>query len=284
MNRFLFPLLAALCLIVPASDVWSAPVPAARSGLEQVPATAPIVFHFRGVQGTRDRFVTMMENALPDVLKKFQPQMDEFLEKGFQGRKIRGLSKDGPIFIALLELPKPGGGAEPPKFAIILAVKNYKEFRDNILTESERKSLKDKGNGIESVTIENEAMPTYFVDRKNYAIVTPSEEAATSFTKKITGLHTKMSKEQAAKLLESDLGMFVNMDSINKDYSEEIKEAKKAIEQALDLGAGAGGVPEKNRRVVQKGHRPHFPGGRGHAGSAGDDRNAAGRAGPACAK
>lgn len=244
MNRLRYPLLAAACLIVPASVVWSAPVPAARSGLEQVPDTAAIVAHLRGVQYTRDRLVAMMNNALPEVLKKFQTEMNDFIDNGRDGRKIRGLRKDGPIFLAVTELPKSGQPFNgPPPIAIIVAVSDYKEFRDGILTDDERKAITDKGDGIEAATLERET--TYFLDRKGYAIVTPNEEVAKSFTKKFTGLHTKMSKELSAKLLASDLGVFVNMDAINKEYAEDIKKAKEGIEQLIALGAAAGDESQK---------------------------------------
>jgi hypothetical protein len=250
MNRLRFPLLAAIGLILPANLVWSAPLPAGRSGLDQIPATAPLVFHLRGVQGTRDRLVAMMENALPDVLKKFQTQMDESLKEGFDGRKIRGLRKDGPLFLIFTELPKAGAAfPDPPPLAVILAVSDYKEFQQNVLTEAERKTLKKDDNGIESVTFQNEAKPSYFLDRKGYAVITPDKNVAETFTKKFTGLDTKMSKDLAAKLLNADLGVFVNMDTVNKDYAEQIKEAKGGIEQLLALSAGAG--DESQKKMVE---------------------------------
>ncbi len=233
MNRLRCFGMAAFCLAVlttPAA-VWSAPAPVERSGLDQVPATAPIVVHVRGAQGTRDRLVAMMEKALPDVLAKFQPQMDDALKNGVQGRKLRGLVKDGPIFFVFTELPKPGDN--PPKLAIILAVTNYKEFRDGLLTEEEQKNVKEN-NGVENVTIERETV--YFVDRKGYAVVTPNEDVATSFTKKQPGLNGKMSKEQAAKLMNSDAGVYVAVDALNKEYAEQIKQGRQMIEQGLDFG------------------------------------------------
>ena len=42
-----------------------------------------------------------------------------YLENGIGDRKLRGLAKDGPIFVALNEMPKDD---EVPKFAVILAV------------------------------------------------------------------------------------------------------------------------------------------------------------------
>jgi hypothetical protein len=226
--------MAAFCLAIltaPAA-VWSAPAPAERSGLDQVPASAPIVVHVRGAQGTRDRLVAMMEKALPDVLAKFQPHMDDALKNGVQGRKLRGLVKDGPIFVVFTELPKPN--ENPPKMAVILAVSNYKEFRDNLLTEEEQKNVKEN-NGVETATIDRETV--HFVDRKGYAVVTPNEEVATAFTKKQAGLNGKLSKEQAAKLASSDVGVYIAVDALNKEYAEQIKQARQGLEQVIDFGA-----------------------------------------------
>jgi hypothetical protein len=256
MYRLRFPLLAAVCLIVPPSVVWSAPVPVARSGLEQVPDTAPIVLQLRGVKGTRDRFVTMMKSALPEVLDKFQKEMDDFLQNGKDGRKIRGLRDDGPIFLALTELPKVDA-QHFDKVALILAVSDYKQFLDNMLTEEERKGMTDKGDGIQSTTFERET--AYFLDRKGYAIITPNEDVAKSFTKKFTGLHTKMSKEQAAKLLGSDLGVYVSMEAVNKEYSEEIKKGKEGLDQLIAFGAAGGDESQKQFiELIKKAIGPTF--------------------------
>jgi hypothetical protein len=262
MNRLRFLMLALVCAIVPASTVRSAPVPAARSGLEQVPATAPVVIHLRGVQGIHDRLVDLMKKALPDLLQKYQTQIDDFFEKGpdnvLKNRKLKGLPKDGPIFFALLDLPKVNDPGEP-KMAIIFAVSDYKEFRENILTEEERKSVKDEGNGIESANIESAGKPTYFVKGKGYAIVTPDKEVAESFTKKITGLHTKLNKDLAAKLLAADLGVYVNMEDVNKEYGEQIKQAKQGIDQAIAFGvAAAGDESQKKFAEMAKNAIPHI--------------------------
>lgn len=251
MNRLRFLVLAVVCLIVPASRVHSAPVPAAHSGLEQVPATAPLVIHVRGIKGAHDRLVSLMKKALPNLYDKYKSQIDEFFEKGpdnaLKSRKLVGLADDGPLFLAFLELPKDSGG--PPKMAFILAVKNYKEFHDGFLTEEERKNSKDEGNGIESVSIGSDS--AFFVDRKAYAVVTPDKESAETFTKKITGLDTKISKEQTAKLLASDLGLYVNMDAVNKEYGDQIKQFKQTIEQGLGFAVAAGGGDESAKKFAE---------------------------------
>jgi hypothetical protein len=75
------------------------------------------------------------------------------------------------------------------------------------------------------------------VDKKGYAVVTPNEEVAAALAKKPAGLDGAMSKAQAAKFLAGDLGVYVSMSTVNKDYGEQIKEAKGQVEQALDQAA-----------------------------------------------
>lgn len=229
--------MAALIAFVPVDVVRPAPAPAKRSGLDQVPATSPIVFHLRGAQGARDRLAAMMKGPMPDLLGKFLPKLDELLKNGENGRKPRGLAKNGPVFLAFTELPKAERfGLGPPKIAVIAAISNYKEFRDNLLTEEERGNIKSE-EGVDSVTIGRET--TYFVDRKNYVVVSPVEEVAKSFTKNQAGLDGKLSKEQAAKLLASDVGVYVDVEAVNKEYGEHIKTGRQEFEGVLDQAAGS---------------------------------------------
>lgn len=239
--------LPVACLMVLMAARVARPAPApARSGLDQLPASASIVFHFRGVQGVRDRLVTMMQNALPDVLKEIQPRIDAFIKDGIEGRKLRGLAKAGPIFIVFTEPPNPA--VDPPKMAIVLAVTDYKEFRDNLLKDNEHDAIKVNGNGVEAVVLKNVGppnAPVYFVNRKGYAVVTPNQEVANSFTKKQPSLDGRMSKEQAATFLAYDMGMFLAMDVLNKEYAQQIKSAREGLAMFLDIAAAQASKAEK---------------------------------------
>jgi hypothetical protein len=219
--------LAALMLGTAAAR--SAPVPGAPAGLERVPATAPLVLHLRGVEGTKDRMLVLLQNALPDVYPMVQPAVDGWYKDGIDGRKLRGLPKDGPVFVAFTEMPTPN---EEPKVAIILAVTKYAEFRDNLLKDDERKNLKANGAGVEKTTLDN-GKDIFFVDKKGYAVVCPTEAVATAFTKTRPGLDGKMSKELAAKFLAGDLGLYLSMDAFNKQYAEQIKQARQGAEEAI---------------------------------------------------
>jgi hypothetical protein len=236
--------LALAGLLLAASAARPAPVPAASSektGLAEVPAGAPLVFYVRGVEGTKDRLVALLQKALPDLAPLVKAGADNALEQGIDGRKLRGVPKDGPIFVAFTEMPR---GDEDRKVAVIVAVTRYADFRDNILKEEERKSLKRDEAGVEKVTLES-GQPAYFFEKKGYAVVCSTEDVAKSFTRNQPGLDGKMSRELAAKFLRGGLGLYLSMDAFNKEYAEQIKKAREGVEQALEKGLEQAG-PQKN--------------------------------------
>ncbi len=116
--------------------------------------------------------------------------------------------------------------------AILAAVTDYAEFRDNVLSEDEKKGLK-KGDGFES-TASDMGGDVFFVDRKDYVVVTPNKDLAKALAKPpAKGLDGKLSKAQAAKFLSSDMGVYVNMEDVNKEYADQIKAAHEAVEEQL---------------------------------------------------
>ena len=208
----------------------TAPVPAESSPLAQVPATAPLVIHLNGLESVRDHVVAFLKNTVPDQADVVQKRSEDFFKNGFQDRKLRGLAKDGPIFLVFTEMPKPG--AFPPKAALIAAITSYTEFRDNLLSEKEKKGLKS-GDGFESTVSDDGAQEIFFVDRKEYVVVTPLKEIAAAFTKTQAGLDGKLNKAQAAKFLSSDFGIYGDMEAVNKEHAADIKAARESVDELL---------------------------------------------------
>jgi hypothetical protein len=236
---------AAFVLTAAAPLAWTAPIPAEKSSLSWIPADAPLVIHLNGVESLRDHVVAFLKNAVPDRAEMVQEQSEKLLKEGIAGRKLRGLTKDGPIFVVFMEMPKL---SEPqPNVAVVVAVTDYAEFRDNILTDAEKKSIK-KGDGYESFTAEAGNENVFLVDKKGYVVVTPVKEIAIAFTKKAAGLDGKMSKAQAAKLLSSDVGVYLSMDIFNKEYADQIKAAHEAADEQM----------KKLEETVGKGQKAQF--------------------------
>ena len=224
---------ALLVLLASARLAPAAPAPdGANSALALVPATAPIVIYVRGVEATKDRLIATIKKSLPEHADLVEGYLNKTWTDGTpDGRKLRGLAKKGPVFAVFTEMPKP---PDEPKLAVVVAVTSYKEFRDNILTEEERKEIKSEG-GYDSAAVAGQTL--YFIDKKEYAVVTPDKDVAKSFTKKQKGLDDLISREQAAKLLGGDVGVYVSMDAMNKEYADQLKAAKESAHEGSKRSA-----------------------------------------------
>jgi hypothetical protein len=231
-------------LLIP---LWAAPAGAAPdkikpeggSALAQVPAGSPIVVSLHGFKRTTDRLIKMVTNAMPDLGPKLQTQMEDALKQDFfEGRKLKGLKDDGHIFLVYPSMPRLQ--EDTPNAAVILRVTDYKTFRDSFLKEDERKALKvDNKAGYEVATIDDKKY--YFIDRKDYAVVTPDEKVAQRFTgtPKWKGLDTTLAKPVSDKVLEPDIAVYVDLAAVNKEYADKIKAVRKDLDTALERFEGA---------------------------------------------
>jgi hypothetical protein len=213
------------------------------AGLAQVPADAPLVVAVRGFERTKERLVKLVSNAAPDHAAMIQAKLDEALKEGLDGRQLKGLAKDGPLFVVFTELPKPGEAE--PAVAVIAAVTDFKAFRDGILTDEERKGLKET-DGYESASVRGHDV--FFIDRKGFAVVTGQKETAAKLAKKGAGLDGKL-KADAKTLLESDVALYVDMVAVNKEFGDQIKSVRPLIEFGLQQ---AGGQMDKASQEMAK--------------------------------
>jgi hypothetical protein len=240
--------LAAAACVALTPALHAAPVPATAGGdaLSFVPAQAPIVIQLRGVERTKERLKAFLNAAVPDFAPIVASQLDNALEHGFAGRKLTGLVKDGTVFVAFLELPQLGGD-EPPPFALIARVTDFKAFRDGVLTEDERKAVKSE-DGYDQAEISGHAV--YFLDRQGFAMVTHNKDVAMMLAKKPAGLDGKLSPDVARQLMENDLSMYVNLAAVNKEFGDTIKTGRGFFEQIMDSAASGDKASIESTKVA----------------------------------
>lgn len=217
--------------------VWSLPARAAddASALSQVPADTPVVLHVRGLERTKERLTALIKNAVPDFAGLAQAAIDGGIESALMGRELKGLPKDGSIFALITELPP----KEEQSVAFLIQVSDYNQFRDGILKEAERKAIKKGPDGIEETKVEG-GQAVYFFNRKGYAFVTPSKELAAKFSKTSPGLDSRLPKNLAKIFMENDASIYVNMETVNKQFAAQIKDLRKQIDAVMEQAGGAG--------------------------------------------
>ena len=88
--------------------------------------------------------------------------------------------------------------------AVIARVANYVQFRDAFLKDEEKRELKADKAGYEVTKVDNET--TYFLNRDDYVVITPSEKALKVFLdKKTEPLSARLTQPLLGKLRRGDL-------------------------------------------------------------------------------
>jgi hypothetical protein len=238
----------ALAILAQSARAVPAPAAEAQPALAAIPAQSPIVIQIHGLERTKGRLLTMIKTALPKLAPVVQARIDEGLKGPLEGRQLKGLNPDGPIFLVFTKMPKPT--QEEPSVAVYLRVANYKEFLNGFLKEDERKTLKEDPAGYAKVTLDNET--AYTLERKGFAIFTNVKETAIELTKSQRGLDSKLSKDDAQRLMNADLGLYVDMLAINHEFGDQIKSAQQMLDGLLQQAAQAQGTVDAHTMEMAK--------------------------------
>jgi hypothetical protein len=199
------------------------------SELAIVPAGSAVVIHLKGVLGTKDRLLAYLEKAVPDQAAIAKTFIDQAFEDGIDGRKpFSGINKNGPIFITLPELPKPGQDSDP-KVVAFLKADDFNAFVNGAFKEEERKGAKKEGN-ITAYEVDG-GKTLYVANHKGFATVSNDRDALKKAMASTEGV--KIEASQAAKLLGADIGFHVGLDRLAKDYADQVKEGRKQIEDGI---------------------------------------------------
>lgn len=202
-------------------------VAASQTPLSQVPAKSPVVVHVRGHERTIGRIKKTLEASLGELSGKVTGELDGALSSLLEGRQLKALAPEGPVFIVMTALAE---GDEDPEIAIIAKVTNYVQFRDGLLTDAERKKLTANKAGFEDTTLSDK--PVFFLNKGAFAVASFHESAIKRFAaKEFVSLDGQLAKPLQAKLLQNDLAVYVDGKQINKQYGDKIAEFRTMMEQ-----------------------------------------------------
>lgn len=206
--------------------------------LNSIPASAPLVVHVRGYERTSARFKKTLAASLGDLAPMVTAQFEMAIGSLLAGRELKALAPEGSLFVVFPTLPE--DDSEPELF-IVADVTNYVQFRDGLLTDVERKSLKATKAGHEETTIDGK--PVFFLSRGTVAIVSFHEKALRPYAdRNFKSLGDKLDKPIQQKLLANDLAVFVNAKQLNKQYGDKLGELRLLIDQAFQQAESLPGV------------------------------------------
>lgn len=215
-----------------AAGILAGPV-AARADevlLSALPSQAPMFFYIRSFEAVAARVGMLVQNAGSDT-KKFlddlQSQVSPLLF-----RKITSLCENSALALVLLELPVPESDFRLSA-GLFAQVKDYKAFRDGLLTEKERQSVTAQG-AVDKVVIND--LDYYFGRRGQFVVLTMDKVLAENYAAghgKL-GLDKVLSAEARQHLVGHDVCLYVNLGAVNKQYEHQIG----IFRGMMDLGLG----------------------------------------------
>jgi hypothetical protein len=251
MPRFALAL-AALALAGPALS--AAPPPAGADNAPTVfpyPAKAAVVLCLNGYDTARERLAKVLAAGLPNEAPILRNLLDERLKRLTEGRSLAGVRKDGRIFVVVADVRDL---TEPSTTeSVLLPVASYREFRDAFLTADERKSLARAANGVESVTASfaGRERTLYVTELKGYVALTGVKEVADRYAAPYPqGSSELLGRDLADAFLAADLAVCVNVEVVNEQVGNQIRNFKRITELLLNQAADQGNLPGVTKKTL----------------------------------
>jgi hypothetical protein len=224
-----------------AAAILAGPVSggADEAPLAGLPSQAPVVVHVRSLERVAARLRTLVQNSGGDTNELLQHVMS--LLGPVEGRKFIGLGSDGALALALVELPNLESDL---RFSagLFAQVKDYPAFRDGLLTEKERQSVKAHGD-VDKVVINDQDY--YFGKRGQFVVFTTDKVLAENYAagQGKLGLDKELSAEARSRLLGHDVCLYVNLGTVNKQYEHQIAMFRGMMDVGLGQVSELTGMP-----------------------------------------
>ncbi len=217
--------------------VVGSPAVLAQGLTDQIPQGTVIAVQVRGLEQAQERLVAMA-NAMGDGLGDAAALgINEMKAQILEGRELRGVAKDGRVVFSLAAFPT---GPEALAAAmLIVETTDYAALRDSIGGKAGEPGVKVESlpGGFDAVT--RDSQTHYFVKRGKFTIVTEDRDSAAQLAKQKTTTPIKASKRVAATFEKGDVGIYVDMAAVNREYGEVIAGFKEQFAGLVEAAAGA---------------------------------------------
>ncbi|MCE9561383.1 MAG: hypothetical protein K8U57_04955 [Planctomycetes bacterium] len=241
---------ATLAIAVAAPTLSAAE--AGKGTVLPFPEKAPIVVSINGYDTARERLSKMLTAALPKDAAKITKLLDAEIEKVFEGRKLTAIRKDARAFVVLNDLASVI--QDTPAVCVLVPVTTHKEFLKTFLTKEEFGTIDHGKNGVDAIKTAafGEEKPAYLVELKDYTAITFDKTTSDAFADKFTKANSdQMGSEPAETFLKADIAVYVNMDSINDQFGDQIKAVKGLIDFGLQQAAGQGALGSLTKKQIE---------------------------------
>jgi hypothetical protein len=209
------------------------PPPAEAAWLKALPGDVEMAMHVRGLGTVKDDLASMLKAMSPSAEQSLVPRLDAALQDVRRQIGEDVLPSNSPI-LTVARLPKPGQdpGPQGPPFLTLGAVKNYEALLKAGFSLKNPKTKKEAG-GFESTTGPDEMgveQTIYSYKGTGFAAVS-NDEALMKAVAKPSGrtLDTKIRGEVATAFFGGDVGLYVDLATIQESYGDQIEQIRQSL-------------------------------------------------------
>jgi hypothetical protein len=239
----------ALVSIISVS-AWAAPVPAGKAAA--VPTEMPvhakslIVVHLQGFDRVKEKAAAFVKAAFPKDGEAMAKKMNEGIVAALEGRQLKSLTKEGRIYFTIHSFTD----FDENPFAFVVPVDDPKAFVAGVFPKEKVESRERAQGGYEK--IESDGETYYVIEKPNQVVIAGNDEIAKLYNGQFETLKSKFLGDAAAEAyFKSDVSLFVNIEEINDQYGEQIKQFRQFFSLIFDQGAFGGAAGMDKRQIDQ---------------------------------
>lgn len=197
--------------------------------LKSVPADVAVVARVKALKTVQGDLQKMLEAMSGNAAAMAGPQIEQML--AMMEAQTGKPSVEHPFFV-LMNLPKDG---PMPGWAVMVESENYEGVIKSITKKDDIK-LEPK-DGVASFD-SPDGQTWYSTQGKGFVAFGPDQAIIKSVIKPSASLDEKVGGEIKKELLGGDLGIYVNVASIQGQYGDQIEQGKQMFLGLMDQGGG----------------------------------------------
>jgi len=200
--------------------------------LKSVPADVAVVARVKSLTTVRDDVLKMLEAMSGNAVAIARPQ----LEQGLATMEMQAgkHSTEHPFFV-LMSLPKDN---PIPGWAVLVESDNYEGVMKSVTKKDDFKSSPKDGLDSFDAPAGQAGQTWYSAKGKGFVAFGPEQALVKAVANPKASLDEKISSEVKKEFLSGDLGVYVNVASIQAQYGEQIEQGKQAFLGLLDQAGG----------------------------------------------
>lgn len=239
----------AVLMSLISTSAWAEPIPAKKS--PSVPTEMPvhakslIVVQLHGFDLVKDKATAFVKSAFPKDGEALAKTMNEGIVAAMEGRQLKSLTKEGRIYFVVHSFTD----FDENPFAFVVPVDDPKAFVAGTFPKEKVESREKAPGGYEK--IESEGETYYVIEKPNQVVIAGNDEIAKLYNGPFETLKSKFLGDAAAEaFFKSDASLFVNIEEINEQYGEQIKQFRQFFNLLFEQGLPGGG-PGMDKRQME---------------------------------